>query len=82
MLTTSHAGLLNADDAGFTGALVRQAAADLEAALAAGARPRPRMLLRLLAALAVVNVVHAGEVLALLEALVRAAVSIAEAGEC
>ena len=49
-------------------------------ALGGGDRHRARMLLRLLAALPRVNVLHASEVLTLLEAVVQSAVSIAQAG--
>ena len=54
--------------------------ADYEASLTAGKRHRSRMLLRLLTSLTVVNVLHASDVLELLEAVVQSAVSIAEAG--
>ena len=48
--------------------------------LAIPERHRARMLLRLLAALTVVNVLDASEVLQLLEAVLHSAVSIAQAG--
>lgn len=76
-----RAGLLNADDSNFGAAFVRAAAEGFEAALAAADRSRARLLLRLLAALAVPGVLHPSAVLAALEGVVRAALEIAEEGE-
>lgn len=75
------AGLLNADDQGFAGQLVGLAVAEYQVALGAADRHRARMLLRLLAALTVVNVLHASEVLQLLQKVAQSAVDIAQAGE-
>jgi len=74
------AGLVNGDDHDLVAELVGGLTSDYEAALGAGRRHRARMLLRLMAALVVVNVVQPSDVLTVLEAVVSSAIDIADAG--
>ena len=74
------AGLVNGDDHDLVAELVGGLTSDYEAALSAGQRHRARMLLRLMAALVVVNVVQPSDVLTVLEAVVSSAIAIADAG--
>ena len=76
------AGLLNDEVPEFVGALVESLNDAFNAALASGDRDAARLLLRLFCALVVCNALHASGVVALLEALVETALTVAKAGEC
>lgn len=74
------AGLTNADNHAFVANLVEAAREEFDRALAAADTNRSRMLLRLFAALAAVNVLHPTSVLAALQSAVDAASSFLDAG--
>lgn len=73
---------MNADNHAFVSAFLEVAREDFDRSLAAADTNRSRMLLRLFAALAAVNVLHPTSVLAALQSLVDAASSFLESGLC
>ena len=75
-------GLLNTDNNSFVASFIEAAGQDFDSSLAAADCNRSRLLLRLFAALAAVNVLHPTSVLAALQSALDAAATFTESGLC